>query len=80
MRLAVLVDRGARASEIILGGDDFSVVEALAAALDRLGFDVQAKEFGYTESHQVAVNVRDFRGGERVSKNLEINEPKRSVL
>ncbi|MDH3798565.1 MAG: hypothetical protein OES70_07990, partial [Desulfobacterales bacterium] len=27
-----------------------------------------------TESHQIAVNVRDFRGGERVSKNLEIND------
>jgi glycine hydroxymethyltransferase len=48
--------------------------KVLAAALDRVGFDVQAKEFGYTESHQVAVNVKDFRGGERVSKNLEIND------
>ena len=54
--------------------DTIKNAKALAAALDRFGFDVQAKEFGYTESHQVAVNVREFRGGERVSKNLEIND------
>ncbi|MBW2487785.1 MAG: serine hydroxymethyltransferase [Deltaproteobacteria bacterium] len=54
--------------------DTIKNAKALAAALDRFGFDVQAKEFGYTESHQVAVNVSEFRGGERVSKNLEIND------
>ena len=54
--------------------DTIQNARALAAALDKHGFDVQGKEFGYTESHQVAVNVRDFRGGERVSKNLEIND------
>jgi glycine hydroxymethyltransferase len=48
--------------------------KALAAALDKHGFDVQGKEFGYTQSHQVAVNVKNFQGGEKVSKTLELND------
>ena len=45
--------------------------KALAAALDAQGFDVQAKEFGYTESHQVAVDVSGFGGGSAVSALLK---------
>jgi glycine hydroxymethyltransferase len=48
--------------------------KTLAAALDRLGFDVQGKEFGCTESHQVAVNVKAQGGGEKVSRTLEAND------
>jgi glycine hydroxymethyltransferase len=48
--------------------------KALAAALDHNGFSVEAKDFGYTESHQVAVDVSDFGGGEKVSKSLEMND------
>jgi len=48
--------------------------KALAQALEKLGFDVQGKQFGFTESHQVAVNVSHFGGGEKVSKTLEIND------
>lgn len=48
--------------------------KALAAALDSRGFNVAAKEFGFTESHQVAVNVSNIGGGERVSKELEMND------
>ncbi len=54
--------------------DTINNAKALAAELDRHGFDVQGKAFGYTETHQVAVNVREFRGGEKVSKTLEIND------
>jgi glycine hydroxymethyltransferase len=54
--------------------DTIKNAKALASALNSYGFDVQGKEFGYTASHQIAVNVKDFRGGERVSKNLEIND------
>jgi glycine hydroxymethyltransferase len=54
--------------------DTIKNAKALAAALDKYGFDVQAKESGYTQSHQVAVNVKDFRGGEKVSKTLELND------
>jgi glycine hydroxymethyltransferase len=54
--------------------DTIKNAKALAAELDRHGFDVQGKEFGFTQTHQVAVNVREFRGGEKVSKTLEIND------
>lgn len=50
-----------------------SNAKTLAEALDRHGFDVQAKEFGYTESHQVAVDVGKYGGGKRVSGTLENN-------
>lgn len=48
--------------------------KVLAAALDAQGFDVQAKEFGYTESHQVAVDVSRFGGGSAVSSLLKEND------
>jgi len=48
--------------------------KSLAKALDRHGFDVEGKDFGFTESHQVAVNVRRFGGGEKVSRVLELND------
>jgi len=54
--------------------DTIKNARALAAALDSYGFDVQGKEFGFTDSHQVAVNVKEFRGGERVSRTLELND------
>ena len=54
--------------------DTIKNAKALGAELDRNGFDVQGKDFGFTETHQVAVNVREFRGGEKVSKTLEIND------
>ncbi|MBN2466531.1 MAG: serine hydroxymethyltransferase [Deltaproteobacteria bacterium] len=54
--------------------DVIANAKALAEALDKQGFDVGAKEFGYTESHQVAVNVNKFNGGEEVSINLEMND------
>ena len=46
----------------------------LAKALDSSGFDVQAKEFGYTESHQVAVSVKEQGGGDIVAKKLAKND------
>ncbi len=54
--------------------DTIKNAKVLAEELDRYGFDVQGKEFGFTETHQVAVNVSAFRGGEKVSKTLEIND------
>ena len=47
--------------------------KALGAALDKRGFQVQAKEFGYTESHQVAVDMSAFGGGSAVSSLLNKN-------
>ncbi len=45
----------------------------LAARLDERGFNVQAKEFGYTESHQIAVDVARYGGGSAVSSRLNSN-------
>jgi len=44
--------------------------KALAAALDRRGFAVAAKDLGYTESHQVAVDVGDHGGGRDAAARL----------
>ena len=44
-----------------------------AKALDDEGFDVQAREFDYTESHQVAVDMARFGGGDEVSRILQDN-------
>jgi len=48
--------------------------KALGAALDKQGFAVEGKAFGYTESHQVAVNVHAQGGGSSVSTLLEKND------
>jgi len=47
--------------------------KALAKALDERGFQVEGREFGYTESHQIAVNVRELGGGDEVARILKDN-------
>jgi len=37
------------------------------------GFRVQAEEFGFTESHQVAIDMADQGGGEAAARNLKDN-------
>lgn len=48
--------------------------KALGAALDACGIHVEAKEFGYTMSHQIAVNVSDIAGGLKAAIDLEKND------
>jgi len=43
----------------------------LAERLYDLGFKVIGAHKGFTESHQVAVDVRDYGGGEKVASKLE---------
>jgi glycine hydroxymethyltransferase len=43
----------------------------LAESLYELGFDVVGENMGFTESHQVAVDVSDFGGGSEVARSLE---------
>ena len=50
-----------------------SNAKALAEALDSHGFDVQGREFGYTETHQVVVDVRKHGGGDEVARILQDN-------
>jgi glycine hydroxymethyltransferase len=47
---------------------------ALAKALEACGVPVEAREFGYTRSHQIAVNVSAFGGGVRAALALEAND------
>ena len=64
------------AMEVLEFGQDYAkqVVKnarALAEELYNLGYKVLGEKKGFTETHQVAVDVRDFGGGEKVAKTLE---------
>ncbi len=48
--------------------------KTLARSLDEAGFNVQAKEFDFTESHQVAVDVSELGGGNEVARILKEND------
>jgi glycine hydroxymethyltransferase len=45
--------------------------QALGRALAAQGIGVEAEEFGFTRSHQIAVDVADFGGGVEVAGRLE---------
>jgi glycine hydroxymethyltransferase len=47
--------------------------KALGKALCDFGFDVQAKEFDFTETHQVAVDVTKYGRGDEVARMLSDN-------
>jgi glycine hydroxymethyltransferase len=44
-----------------------------ASKLFELGFKVQADKFGFTESHQVAIDMADFGGGDAAARDLKDN-------
>lgn len=48
--------------------------QALGKSLDELGTPVQARDFGYTQSHQIAVGVAAWGGGVEVARRLEAND------
>src|SRR6266699_3429613 len=48
--------------------------QALGQSLDELGTSVEAREFGYTRSHMIAVSVSQWGGGVEVAKRLEAND------
>lgn len=43
----------------------------LAETLYDLGYKVLGESFGFTETHQIAIDVRELGGGERVARKLE---------
>ncbi len=45
--------------------------QVLGRSLDGLGTPVEARDFGYTQSHMIAVNVAEWGGGVDVAKRLE---------
>ncbi|WP_290597016.1 MULTISPECIES: serine hydroxymethyltransferase [unclassified Archaeoglobus] len=64
------------AMEIIEFGQDYAKqvvrnAKKLAEELYNLGYRVLGEEHGFTETHQVAVDVSDYGGGEKVAKKLE---------
>ena len=48
--------------------------KTLGRSLSSAGFNVQAKEFDFTESHQVAVDVSELGGGNEVARILKEND------
>src|SRR5437763_17125134 len=48
--------------------------QALGRSLDELGTPVEAREFDYTQSHMIAVNISASGGGVEVTKRLEAND------
>ena len=46
--------------------------KVFAQTLYELGFKVLGENLGFTESHQIAVDVKDFGGGSSVGKKLEM--------
>lgn len=63
-------------AEMLTFGKDYANqmvknAKALGNALDGEGFDVLCKHKGYTETHQVAVDVSSLGGGAEVAKLLE---------
>jgi glycine hydroxymethyltransferase len=48
--------------------------QALGRSLDEMGTPVEARDFGYTKSHMIAVNVSQWGGGVEVAKRLEAND------
>jgi glycine hydroxymethyltransferase len=76
--LDTLVPLAITAYEFLEFGEEYAdqVVrnaKALAKALYSQGFNVQAAEFGFTESHQVAVDVSKIGGGDEVARILKDN-------
>jgi glycine hydroxymethyltransferase len=48
--------------------------KALGEALETAGVAVEGHDFGYTESHQIAVNVSAYGSGVAVAQQLEAND------
>jgi len=48
--------------------------QALGRALEDEGVPVEARDFGYTRSHQIAVNVSAYGGGVQVAQRLEASD------
>jgi len=77
--LGTLAQMALSTLEVMEFGEDYAQqiiknAKILAVCLEKAGFKVEAKEFGYTESHQVAVNVKEYGGGSMISTLLEQND------
>lgn len=76
--LATVPLLGVAAYEMLDFGKDYveqiiKNAKTLGAELYSSGFDVKAKEFDYTESHQIIIDVSKWGGGKKVGDTLEKN-------
>jgi glycine hydroxymethyltransferase len=55
-------------------GQIVSNAQALGHALEAEGIPVEARDFGYTRSHQIAVGVAEHGGGVEVAQRLEASD------
>jgi glycine hydroxymethyltransferase len=77
--LDTLVSLAVTTCEIIAFAEEYSKqtianAKTLGRSLSDAGFNVQAKEFDFTESHQVAVDVSELGGGNEVARILKEND------
>ena len=73
-----LAGLGIATAEMLEFGEDYAKqiiknAKALAGALAEQGFNVLCEDLGYTESHQVAMDVRDVKRATILAKELEQN-------
>ena len=59
---------------VAYAGQIVANAQALGRALDAEGIPVEARDFGYTRSHQIAVNVAEDGGGLEVAQRLEASD------
>jgi glycine hydroxymethyltransferase len=77
--LDTLVGLAAATQEMISFGKQYASqtianAKALGRELKRVGFNVLAEEHGFTESHQLAVDVSEHGGGKMVANLLKEND------
>lgn len=77
--LDTLVSLAVTTCEMIAFAEEYSKqtianAKTLGRSLSEFGFNVQAKEFDFTESHQVAVDVSELGGGNEVARILKEND------
>ena len=77
--LDTLVSLAVTTCEMLVFAEDYakqtiSNAKALARILYELGFNVQAKDFDFTETHQIAVDVSELGGGNEVARILKEND------
>jgi len=77
--LDTLVPLAITTCEMIAFAEDYakqtiSNAKALGRNLSEMGFNVQAKDFDFTESHQIALDVSELGGGNEVARILKEND------
>lgn len=77
--LDTLVGLAVATQEMISFGREYSGqviknAKTLGKSMKKEGFNVLAEEFDFTESHQIAVDVREYGGGKMVANLLKEND------